>query len=369
MKYLMIFFSLFIFLFLFSGTPLGAPLVSTVSGSLLDGATLTIEGQDFGIKTTPTPRYYTDLEDETTGAIPTGWLVSAAGVVVSEARAWSGGKSLEATFLGVDDFSQIRRDIGETKTLFFSANIYFEKNDTCAGQWKTWRITSSPGAYSINEEITTTSFINDHWFYHDPDRWGNAASSIRYDGGTIGATISAPSDMFLNNQWQRIEQFVKGSSAASIADGYMWTRRVGRAGDLQSESNFISYDSDDKNWRYFMIGQAWGQFSDCATGDAKAYYDNIYIDDTQARVEIGDAAVWANCTHREIQIPTAWESDGTEITVTLSQGSLSRIGGNYLFVVDADGTTSAGFLLPGAEVGIGGTKEISAGGTKTITFH
>jgi hypothetical protein len=56
---------------------------------------------------------------------------------------------------------------------------------------------------------------------------------------------------------------------------------------------------------------------------------------------IGDAAIFSQCTHREIQIPTAWSD--TEITVTFNQGSFTDYETCYLFVVDSDGTASAGY--------------------------
>jgi len=93
------------------------------------------------------------------------------------------------------------------------------------------------------------------------------------------------------------------------------------------------------------------------------YYDDIYIDNVWNRVEIGDNSVFANCTHREIQIPTAWSD--TEISFTLNTGSLSS-GTYYVFVVDSDGTASAGYPItpnPGAVVTTG---RIQVSGNVTI---
>ena len=342
-----IFVSCVCMVFLVAEVSLCDPLVSDVRGSLVDFEKLIIVGQGFGVKKNPAPRYYSNFENESVGTIPSGWLVSATGVSVSNSRANDGLKSLEASFTIKDDWSQIRRDLGEMSNLYFTANIFFEKNDECDGQWKAWRITSSPSAYSVSEEPTTTAIFNDYWFYRNPDRWGNNSTFISYDSEKkIGAVIVPESDLLLFNQWQRMEQFVKGSSAASVADGFMWTRRVGRQGDLQSANNIITYDADDTRWRYFMIGQAWGQHSNCDVGNSKVYYDHVYIDDTQARVEIGDAEIWANCTHREIQIPTSWSSDGTGIKIIVNQGSIPALTDKYLFVIDENGVASNGFPLP-----------------------
>ncbi|MCD6288604.1 MAG: hypothetical protein J7M12_05765, partial [Candidatus Hydrogenedentes bacterium] len=48
----------------------------------------------------------------------------------------------------------------------------------------------------------------------------------------------------------------------------------------------------------------------------------------------GNASTWSACTHREIQIPTAWSND--TITFTVNQGSFPY-GTAYLYVVDSTG--------------------------------
>ena len=73
--------------------------------------------------------------------------------------------------------------------------------------------------------------------------------------------------------------------------------------------------------------------------DARVQMDDVYIDTTQARVEIGDNPTWGQCTHREIQIPSAWSD--TSITVTVNQGSFGSGSKAYLYVVDADGKVNA----------------------------
>jgi hypothetical protein len=65
------------------------------------------------------------------------------------------------------------------------------------------------------------------------------------------------------------------------------------------------------------------------------WLDDLYVDCTAARVEVGNAATWAACTHREIQPWTAW-ADGS-VTVTVNHGTLPH-GTQYLYAVKPDGT-------------------------------
>jgi hypothetical protein len=65
------------------------------------------------------------------------------------------------------------------------------------------------------------------------------------------------------------------------------------------------------------------------------WLDDLYADCTAARVEVGNAATWAACTHREIQPWTAW-ADGS-VTVTVNHGTLPH-GTQYLYAIKPDGT-------------------------------
>jgi hypothetical protein len=85
-----------------------------------------------------------------------------------------------------------------------------------------------------------------------------------------------------------------------------------------------------------LIG--WEYVNYTATGTSDQYVDDVYIDDTWQRVEIGDNATYSSCTHREIQIPTAWSD--TSITATLNQGSFENGSTGYVFVIDEDGNAN-----------------------------
>jgi hypothetical protein len=93
------------------------------------------------------------------------------------------------------------------------------------------------------------------------------------------------------------------------------------------------------SWSLLALG-AYGQ---ATAAGFQSYYDDVYIDNTLARVEIGDAPDYASATHREIQIPSSW-SDG-HIEATLHLGSFPATAGLYLYVVDAEGRVSPGFPL------------------------
>jgi hypothetical protein len=73
----------------------------------------------------------------------------------------------------------------------------------------------------------------------------------------------------------------------------------------------------------------------------KLYVDNVYVDNTRARVEIGDNAVFTDCTRKDPQIPSVW-SDGS-ITAQVNLGSFKEGETAYVYVVDKDGNASQGY--------------------------
>jgi len=74
------------------------------------------------------------------------------------------------------------------------------------------------------------------------------------------------------------------------------------------------------------------------------YWGEIYVDITQARVEIGNAETLGDCTHKEIQIPETWNDQN--ITIRVNKGSFQPGDNLFLFVVDENGNANeSGFPL------------------------
>ena len=73
------------------------------------------------------------------------------------------------------------------------------------------------------------------------------------------------------------------------------------------------------------------------------YMDDLYVDNTFARVMIGNASTFAASTTREVQIPTAWST--STITVQVNRGSFGASASAWLYVIDSTNTPSAGFPI------------------------
>ncbi|MFH1380062.1 MAG: hypothetical protein ABII23_07275, partial [bacterium] len=114
-----------------------------------------------------------------------------------------------------------------------------------------------------------------------------------------------------------------------------------------NSTSVMTHTSGDANWQYILIGMYYGNILgiDSSARSAKVYYDDVYIDNTQTRVEIGDKQTWNSCTQREIQMPTAWSD--TSIAITVNRGSFDQCKTYYLYVVDANGNVNTnGFPIP-----------------------
>jgi hypothetical protein len=84
------------------------------------------------------------------------------------------------------------------------------------------------------------------------------------------------------------------------------------------------------------------------------WWDDLYVDDTWARVIVGDASTLAASTHREIQIPSAWATG--EVTVAVNRGSFAADASAYLYVVDSTGAVnSSGYAITFGDEGVDST--------------
>ncbi len=155
-----------------------------------------------------------------------------------------------------------------------------------------------------------------------------------------GAASNDPGTVFKNIQWTRLG----AGDQVRIVDEYKTGSKVDYNGEAyQCISDIVSLATpaiDSTHWSK-VFSYRW------PSSTTKMFLDGIYMDNSFARIEIGDNSVYANCTHREIQVATSW-SDG-QIDFAFNQGSLPN-GQAYLFVIDENGVPSAGHPIIIGEV-------------------
>ena len=135
--------------------------------------------------------------------------------------------------------------------------------------------------------------------------------------------------------WQHWEvSMVMNATSGAYGDVQVW--RDGALG--------IDSASDRPDWKWWT-GAAPSPWNPIPSGWKEAflgymdkdmddsYYDHSdwYIATTKARIVLGDAPIYADCTHREIQLIRESDWQNTQLKLTLNKGSFSGFPGTYLY--------------------------------------
>jgi len=338
----------------------GAPSISGVSGTVSHGQSITITGAGFGTKTTAAPLVWDDFESGTVDepvegespVIGSNWSIGASlgNPVYSTSVVRVGSSKSVSIPFGPSmyrNYLSIRSDSDE---YYFSFWARFSSQEDGDRNWKPYYI--YPPA--ITDLVPSQAL----------GIWGPSGGGWRVSAASQDHTADGcwgPGDLLddIEDLWIRYEVYIKQSSpnqedgATMISLHYDSSTKVIKSfgnSAMKTRSGALAYGTINIGVYYGSGGQ-----------NATVYLDDVYFDTTQARVEVGNNAIWASCTRREIQIPTAWAAG--EITITVNQSSFST-GTAYLFVVDADGVVSDGYEITlGSSAGGGGW---SASGTMSI---
>jgi len=312
------------------------PTINAVSGTISHGNSMTISGNGFGNKSTAAPFKYDDFEDGTVGErIYNGWYT------------WSNEAGSEPEY---DDTykrdsayarqsAYIQHDTAYNSTLGL-VNLGWNHDDKV--YISAWWYYTTAGAESRNYKHMAFRGGNaGQW--ENPriraDQWpsldGGRISAWSCSGEEIGSDYALGGTLYLD-AWHRMEWWMDlkyGGEVRVWRDLNHWCKMLDIPFDFSTENinncYFGAYFARD--W-YTPLPQMW------------LYWDEIYVDKTKARVEIGNSSTWSGCSHREIQIPSAWSSGS--ITVTVNQGTFADSSGAYLYVVDSDGNVnSSGYSI------------------------
>jgi len=221
---------------------------------------------------------------------------------------------------------------GYGSRLFFSAWFRTTYDGTGADHLKTWRLADGPidqDTYpDVSNRYTQDGFV----------RFSNGnGSSFRGDTRCPDDGRLYPSRIPAH-RWGNMSATVQVNSSAGACDGgyEYFTDFVSQGGP---DEIVMGSDATDSNV-YEML---WlGNYLKNGTQTEYVRWDDVYFDNTWARVELGDAVNYDDCTHREMQIPTAWSPES--VTVRVNRGSFPA-GRAFLFVINASGEVSHGFEL------------------------
>jgi len=344
--------------------PAGSPTISGVTGTIVNGQSAAIAGANFGSKATPAPLQWDNFEENTLGSrieLTSGtsgyavvdpdaphsatnpYSVGAWGPRCVTENAISGSKAMFMNWWGaMSDPEYVQDSSVRFDSNLIGSEIYIEF----------WYRYDGMGSLSRNNKII-------HVYGNGSGELPQVALTMAcnqaqwdsYEGGGNGSPygmkyLSQYLQTTLQGSMHKLQFYMKRNPVDDEPTGlwYFWID-----GQLVSWSTNYLYRSAATTglWHQIRIGYWNGKAAEgscVAQPAARGWIDDIYIDNTRSRVEIGNNADYTLCTHREIQIPSAWSANGTSITVTLNTGSFAN-GTAYLFVVDSDGNVSAGYPI------------------------
>lgn len=329
------FFTLFVAIFLSAVLAHAEPRVSLVSGEVSHGERVVVQGRGFGNKSVAGPTIFETVEG---GRFSSRW--TGTGDLTPSKNIQRHHHSRHHAHLnlhqGATDgsFSLTNRS---SRSWFLAYWFRLERN------WN-WGTTDKTG---------NDRFLSWVHMAHLRDR-KNVGEDVQIVldsvGGRIalvGAGLTTEEGVTLSTgvrgsltprRWHHFQMEFLESTQASFDDGRL---RLWLDGKLMADKDsLITRKSlvDEKIPTVIGLSDAWGP--NTLTGERddplnELYVDDVYVDVSLARVELGDRPLYSDCTHRELQPVAEWSSQRLEFSV--NQGSFKDGTPVFLFIHDADG--------------------------------
>lgn len=301
------------------------------------GDSLTITGTGFGAKPSAAPWLWDDFESGTANQpLSTGgWehYLSASYPVYTGGGYASAQAAYTPMPRAADNFNTAGRKGLNTLEAYYSYRFRYDITDgsfaTNGAFIKLLRSNADPNFYYSTPRFYTSLFP--------------AAGQVNAGYSDAAANIDeiqwANADM-ATGTWHRLEVYYRYSNPAGSANGELHAWLNGQR--FASYTNVVtrSAASSGRVIDNFLLPFMADRLFNLALN---VYVDDVYVDRTQARVEIGNASTWTQCTRREVQIPTAWSTD--RISVRVHRGGFAPGERAYVYVVDASGNASDGIPI------------------------
>jgi lysophospholipase L1-like esterase len=334
-----------------SAAPPGQPGLPT--GTIADGENITIPGSNNG--SGPTVHFFDDFESGTVGQpIKTGpgsakigeWKTFTLGsgytdtTYYSNTHQVSGTKSFQSRY---DLYTWNTNKYNRSMSIPSATQIYVSwyqllpSEDNWPGEhsvseanWKSPWLLSATGTSDYTPVVGSDSgtfsiFGNAHDRIPEPDAY--EYFNFKRKKGV----------------WQRESMWVKGSTTISSLDGAFkyWMADGTTPITLHKDKvNINTMENGDTwgllNFSYGRIGQQDGKMS-------RPSYDDIYVavgPNAQARVEVGNASIYTNCTKFATFTPITWGA--SSITAQVNNGPFKAGDSAWLFVINSLGEASPG---------------------------
>jgi hypothetical protein len=339
-----------IFVFSLASTCFAQPTITGFSGSAVKDSIVQISGTGFGTKSPAAPVLYanfsSDINPSSLGRLRS-WAETACFVWDSTNGVGGGGVAKTDSSCAVSAYGAMYVDLSSIGFYpnALSQNFYIFRN--------------RKKAYTGDVNLKSMEF-NKKGSYGTADLIYNHSSNQWITQGLTPSSYFYVSDT-PNNQWTMEELVAQtGTSNGSQALKFDWYVNGSLAGSLSNGDICLR---DDSNNMDFVAVAYHGDYNASSGKMGLEYFDNLYLDNTWSRVILGDAATLASCTHREIQVPTAWSANA--VSISFNPGSFQQGQTAYLYVIDSSNVfNSKGFAVT---IGTGSTGSVPGAPTGLTT--
>lgn len=319
--------------------------ITGTNGTVSNGESVTISGSSFGTKSPAAPILWDQFEYGSNGnQLQTfdnwdayGGAGASNGGLISTDDSYSGTRSAYNSVTGADascDFCTSNFFFNASDKVFYSYKLKWTSSNVTGGITKFGRINASPNSYNGDGNFAYSSggavTGGGAYFFNEPGG-GSGYGFQQY-------VTAGP------NVWHKIDMYSELSTPAGTANGVNWfsvdSTDYNRTGEVNRASG-ETFQQDN-----IILGIMFANITG-SSAIVETWVDDVYVDNTSARVELCSGSAWTSRGTCDIQIPTSWSS--TSITATVNQGSFAADATAYLYVVDADGAVNS----TGYEVTIG----------------
>lgn len=367
------------------------PVITSVSGSVTQGGTLTINGSGFGTKSPAKPYLWAPMNGNTNPS-SLGVVQSWASITQLTYQANCGPASGTGCAAGTPSNGSTANE--------WAAAVYSPSYSGSGNDWNSYgqetyvyRKSKRNFAYSNNGSTnvklirvwgtTSSQFLSYPDFYWSVYNGRIGVEDIPQNGTNDytmpAATVTTAEGPV--NQWFSEEYELKSNSTATSADGDFRIAINGGANlvsfpNYQWETNSITlktasgYGGDGTMkilYPVHFIYENGGNWLPAPTG-SQYFSADVYADTTWARVMIGNSPTFTGTSDREIQIPVTWSNGSIQVNVNINAFPAGQK--MYLFVVDSTETPSVGFpITAGTSTGTTTATPTTPDPPSNVTVH
>ena len=363
----------FLIISTYSITALAQPRVTSVTGTLSHKGSIVINGNNFGYKSPAPPRIWDACDNSSPNNLDTFWpgTTPSKGRYPLCADNSHGDPNVSSVKMAYRTFYPDRG--GNPMTMPHSRISKYISGgiSTCNGIWES---STYVGANTITTATWERNTLFAMYYYRVSPTFSRNSSSYGdnfkevsanggegdyldgndtytgYCGSHVPPAVS-PNNVAWYGRWNYGSGYVPSCNEDArtylpnpmnkwIHVELLWDNDIEVAFSDNDGFNSAGYgepkainEADGTNPTSITVGGfiRWPRAS--ASGNYR-YWAGLYLDDTYARVMLGNSPNWDNCDIREPQIPSAWNANSIRCTANL--GALPNNSRAYLFVFDAN---------------------------------